>query len=140
MRYIVLASICWGVGYSFIKFPIQSLGVVSFSLLLEGTILLLNFLLFCLNGLRFQLLPQAFGNSWKYLIALGVLIFAGTMFNSLSYNYFDVVTLNIVGKVGIVVPVLYSLLFLNEAITAKQALGIFLILVGAAAVSFLAGQ
>jgi hypothetical protein len=63
------------------------------------------------------LIGTAFRISWKYLIALGTLIFMGTMFNSLSYGYFGVATLNIVGKVGVVVPVAYALLFLNEAPT-----------------------
>ena len=139
MLYIVFASLCWGIGYSFFKFPIKALGVVNFSLLLESTILLLNLSLFYANRLKMQSLENAFSNSWKYLFALGVLIFLGTVFNSLSYNYFGVTTLNIVGKVGVVVPIAYALVFLKELITKKQALGIFLILSGAAAVSLLEG-
>jgi drug/metabolite transporter (DMT)-like permease len=139
MLYILLASPCWGLSYSFIKFPIKTLGVVNFSLLLEGTILFLNVLLFYRNGLKLRSLGDAFYNSWKYIIALGILIFLGTVFNALSYNYFGVVTLNIVGKVGVVVPIVYALLFLNEVITKKQAFGILLVLSGAAAVSLVEG-
>jgi drug/metabolite transporter (DMT)-like permease len=135
MLHVLLASLCWGLGYSFIKFPIKALGVVNFSLLLEGTILLLNVLLFYRNGLKLRSLGDAFYNSWRYIVALGILIFLGTVFNALSYNYFGVVTLNIVGKVGVVVPIVYALLFLNEIITKKQAFGIILVLSGAAAVS-----
>ena len=65
--------------------------------------------------------------------------FLGTVFNSLAYNYFGVTTLNIVSKVGVVVPIAYVLVFLKEVITKNQALGIFLILSGAAAVSLLEG-
>jgi drug/metabolite transporter (DMT)-like permease len=139
MLYIVFASLCWGIGYSFFKFPIKTLGVVNFSLLLEGVILLLNLLLFFVNGLKLQSLGAAFSNSGKYLFALGVLIFLGTVFNSLSYNYFGVTTLNIVGKIGVVVPIAYALVFFKEEITKKQAFGMFLILSGAAAVSVLEG-
>jgi drug/metabolite transporter (DMT)-like permease len=134
--YIVLASLCWGVGYSFLKYPIEAFGVVNFSLLLEFTILLLNLFLFFVTGLNVGLVSAAFSNSWKYLVALGTLIFLGTVFNSLSYRYFGVATLNIVGKIGIIVPIAYALLFLNEAVNKKQALGIFLVLFGAAAVSY----
>ncbi|MEJ7560412.1 MAG: DMT family transporter [Pedobacter sp.] len=136
MLYILLASICWGLGYSFLKFPIGAFGVVNFSLLLESTILFMNFLLFVVAGLKIQFIGAAFQHSGKYLIALGTLIFLGTVFNSLSYRYFGVATLNIVGKVGIVVPIAYALLFLNESISKKQGLGIFLVLSGAAAVSY----
>lgn len=109
--YIIFASLCWGVGYSFFKYPIKALGVINFSLLLEAVILLLNVVLFSVNGLKIQSLGAAFNTSWKYLIALGSLIFMGTVFNSLSYNYFGVATLNIIGKVGVVVPIAYALLF-----------------------------
>jgi drug/metabolite transporter (DMT)-like permease len=139
MLYIVFASLCWGIGYSFLKFPIRAMGVVNFSLLLEGTILVLNFSLFYINRFKMQSLGAAFNNSWKYLLALGVLIFLGTIFNSLSYKYFRVTTLNIIGKVGVVVPIVYALLFLKEVITKKQVLGILLILSGAVAVSLLEG-
>jgi drug/metabolite transporter (DMT)-like permease len=99
----------------------------------------LNVLLFYRNGLKLRSLGDAFYNSWKYIIALGILIFLGTVFNALSYNYFGVVTLNIVGKVGVGVPIVYALLFLNEVITKKQAFGILLVLSGAAAVSLVEG-
>jgi len=136
LRYILLASVCWGLGYSFIKKPIESIGVVNFSLVLETTILFMNLLLFYANGLKYVAIKNASTNSWRYLTALGVLIFSGTIFNSLSYHYFGVATLNIVGKVGIIVPIAYALLFLNDKITGKQALGIFLIITGAVAVSY----
>jgi len=137
LRYVLLSAICWGVGYSFIRRPVEAVGVINFSLILETTILCINLFLFCAAGLRWRQLTNVSVQSWKYLIILGTLIFGGTIFNSLSYTYFGVTTLNIVGKVGIVVPIAYALLFLGETVNKKQVVGIITILAGATAVACL---
>lgn len=123
----VVAAICWGISYTFFKSPIDKLGVIPFSLILELTILVINILLLLAdsNGkIILSLKPDKITFS---LLLIGVLVFFGTLLNSYSYKLFILLHLNILNKLGIIIPIAYGVLFLKEKPTYLQMGGVFIL-------------
>jgi len=136
LLFILIASICWGTGYTFIKDPIQALGIVHFSLVLEVTILVLNIGLFTRAGLNFSTIKAGYLSNRGLLLTLGSLIFLGTLFNSLSYVYFSIIALTVISKVGLIVPIVYATIVIKERLTIRQVVGIALTITGATTLAF----
>jgi drug/metabolite transporter (DMT)-like permease len=122
-----VAAICWGISYTFFKSPINKLGVISFSLILESTILVINLMLLLADRNRKLILSLKPDKPTFSLLLIGVLIFCGTLLNSYSYKLFILLHLNILNKLGIIIPIAYGGLFLKERLSLIQISGICLL-------------
>lgn len=130
------AAILWAVSYTFFKTPIDKLGVVTFSLILELTILFIN-LIFLLIGRQQKILVSLkFDKSILSLFAIGLLIFCGTLLNSYSYKLFPLLYLNVLGKLGVIIPITYCAIFLREKLTLVQIGGISILVASAIIIAF----
>jgi drug/metabolite transporter (DMT)-like permease len=125
----VIAAICWGVSYTFFKSPINKLGVIPFSLILESTILLINILLLLIDKDRKTILSLKPDKPTFSLLLIGFLIFLGTLLNSYSYNLFILLHLNILNKLGIIIPIAYGVIFLRERPSYFQISGVLVLAV-----------
>jgi len=125
----VIAAICWGVSYTFFKSPINKLGVIPFSLILESTILLINILLLLIDKDRKTILSLKPDKPTFSLLLIGFLIFLGTLLNSYSYNLFILLHLNILNKLGIIIPIAYGVIFLRERPSYLQISGVLVLAV-----------
>ena len=125
----VIAAICWGVSYTFFKSPINKLGVIPFSLILESTILLINILLLLIDKDRKTILSLKPDKPTFSLLIIGFLIFLGTLLNSYSYNLFILLHLNILNKLGIIIPIAYGVIFLRERPSYFQISGVLVLAV-----------
>jgi len=129
------AAIMWAISYTFFKTPIDKLGVVTFSLILEFTILFINILFLLSGNYRMGLLALKFDTSLLPLLFIGCLIFCGTLLSSYSYKLFPLLSLNVIGKVGVIIPVIYCVLFLKEKLSLIQIGGIIILIISAIVIS-----
>ena len=122
--YCFLAAIFWAVSYTLFKNPIEKIGVINFSLILESSILLMGLIIFFVKKQTILIAKQISIKEKKIIAFIGFLIFVGTLTNSASYNVLPLITLNILGKLGLTVPVLFGMILLKERPSTKQYLGI----------------
>jgi drug/metabolite transporter (DMT)-like permease len=125
------AAILWAISYTFFKTPIDRLGVITFSLILEATILMINVVFFLIGGFADRLGSLKFDKSTITLVIIGFLIFCGTLLNSYSYKLFPLIYLNVLGKIGVIIPILYCTIFLKEKLSHMQICGIGLLVASA---------
>jgi drug/metabolite transporter (DMT)-like permease len=118
------AAILWAISYTFFKTPVDKLGVIKFSLILELTILVINIVILALGEYRQTIFSIKWDKSTRYLAIIGILIFCGTLLNSYSYKLFPLLYLNILGKVGVIIPIIYCAIFLKEKLSLLQIAGI----------------
>ncbi|MES2425919.1 MAG: DMT family transporter [Bacteroidota bacterium] len=127
----ICASLLWAISYTFFKTPVDKLGVIRFSLILELTILIINLTILAVGKYRMAIFSIKWDQPTLCLIIIGVLIFLGTMLNSYSYKLFPLLYLNVLGKIGVVIPVIYCAVFLKEKLSMMQIGGISILVISA---------
>jgi drug/metabolite transporter (DMT)-like permease len=127
----IAAAILWAISYTFFKTPIDKLGVVTFSLILEVTILAINVFFLIINKDKVNFSTLKFNMPMLSLAVIGCLIFIGTLLNSYSYKLFPLLYLNVLGKLGVIIPILYCVIFLKEKLSLLQISGISILVLSA---------
>lgn len=75
-----------------------------------------------------------------FFAAIGFCIAVSTLLNYVAVIYVDVGTASMLGKTGVVISLLLSVLWLRERLTFRQAIGAGLAVIGAATISFHPGD
>ncbi|WP_394772338.1 EamA family transporter [Mucilaginibacter sp.] len=127
----IAAAMLWAISYTFFKTPVDNLGVIKFSLILELTILAINLIILLTGKHRKALLLLKWGRSTVCLFVIGILIFCGTLLNSYSYKLFPLLYLNVLGKMGVIIPITYCAIFLKEKLSLLQIGGICILVASA---------
>jgi drug/metabolite transporter (DMT)-like permease len=119
----ILASFFWGVSYSLFRFPIQWLGVLPFTFLLELSVTLFVGVLLVSQKQSWRRIPQ------RPIQVLALCIILGSVFLHISYQSASVTQIIFIGKSQLVLTLFFGHLLYREKLTYLQIVGVgFLIL------------
>lgn len=77
---------------------------------------------------------------FRFFAAIGFCIATSTMLNYVAVRYMDVGTASMLGKTGVIISLLLSVVWLRERLTRQQTLGATLAVLGAIVISFHPGD
>ena len=132
--YALLACILWGVVFFLFKFPVNILGPILTSFIIEFIILICaGFNIFVSKEkLKFN------DNSlWKWLIAAGFFTAIGTIFYNLGINIANISLVSAIAFSNPLVASIMGAVIYKEKLGLKKYLGILLVVLGIFLLSFL---
>ena len=118
----LLTSFFWGVSYTLFKIPVSWLGVLPFTLLLEGSVTVLIGLFLLFQKHAWQSIPI------RPLFVLALSVIAGSILLHLAYSKASMTQIIFVGKSQLVLTLFFSRLLYREKISRVQWLGIVLLI------------
>lgn len=122
----LLAAMFWGVGYTLFKIPLQWMGALTLSLLIESTVLIVSFVMLLQSKTVVQLnFKKAFSIPQFYVA--GLLLVSGSVLINIALTKLSIATVNILGLFTFPVSIFSAYLFSKEKPTKKEGVGIILI-------------
>lgn len=121
------AAFFWGVGFAAFAIPVNVLGVLVFSLILELTVCLFSIFLFWYISGKLSFPIKKIDSMVVVLAGLG---FGGLMLYNLSLAYIPVSLASLMGILTPMVSLIFSALFLKERLSLPQYIGAAIILIG----------
>ncbi len=131
LRYSLLAALFWGISYGFFGWCTQRLGVNLFSVLLEGTILLLSVGRFVIGKEKGLLIAGK--ENVKVLLLIVLIAFCGAMgvySGNLDYSHLGVVSMIVLGAFSMLLPQLAAKFVYKEQFSSKRYIAIGLVFCG----------
>ena len=123
----ILASMFWGVGYTLFKIPLQWMGALTLSLLIECTVLVVAFIIIVANKkLSLHKFSLAFITTPHFYIS-GLLLVGGSIFVNIALTKLSIANVNILGMFTFPVSIIAAFIFNNEKPTIREWLGMFFI-------------
>jgi len=129
LTYSILASLIWGVTYSLFKITAKWIGAIPLAFLLESSVTIIAFFWIQFNAIENHKKWDRFSfmNIKHYSILSGLLI-GGTLFFNLSIQRIPILVINILGNFTLITSILVGILFFKEKLSAKQIIGVLLLL------------
>jgi drug/metabolite transporter (DMT)-like permease len=118
----ILTSFFWGVSYTLFKFPVAWLGVLPFTLLLEGSVTVLIGLFLLFQKQSWQVIPL------RPILILALCVILGSTFLHIAYSYASMTQIIFVSKSQLILTLFFSRLLYREKISRVQWLGILLLI------------
>lgn len=114
----LLSSFFWGVSYTLFKFPVAWLGVLPFTLLLEGSVTLLVGIFLLFQQPAWQKIPL------RPILVLALCVILGSTFLHLAYSKATMTQIIFVSKSQLILTLLFGQILYKEKLSYKQWLGI----------------
>lgn len=128
----LMACVAWGIAFFLFKFPVQIIGPVGTSVLVELANVVLSLFGIVLLGQTFEK-PDT--KTTKYLIFGGIAVAAAVLGFNIGIKSFNVTLIAALTFANPVVSLAYSQIFLKERLSLQQYLGAFNILSGIVLIS-----
>ena len=126
--YGLASSFFWGSSYALYTYPIQWWGPLGFSFVIETTAMLFGLVLIIKDGLFPTLHKYIKATHIQTYIVQGILLVAGGLAINISYQYLPIMVINILIISSQLLSVLLGFMFFKERLSAKQWLGLVLII------------
>jgi len=123
--YAILASFFWGTTFALFKIPVNKIGDVNFSLVLESTVLICSFLIF-MSQRKIPNTHKPTVRTYMFILILGVLGFIGVIFYNKAVQIVDVSKLSVLGAFTPVITICIAHLWLKEKFKLWQYVGMIL--------------
>jgi drug/metabolite transporter (DMT)-like permease len=118
----LLSSFFWGVSYTLFKFPVAWLGVLPFTLLLEGSVTLLVGVFLLFQKQVWQKIPLG------PVLVLALCVILGSTFLHLAYSKASMTQIIFVGKSQLVLTLFFGRILYHEKWSINQGIGIALLI------------
>jgi drug/metabolite transporter (DMT)-like permease len=128
LLYGLASSFFWGSSYALYTYPIQWWGPLGFSFVIETTAMLFGLVLIIKDGLLPTLHQYIKATHIQTYIVQGILLVAGGLAINISYQYLPIMVINILIISSQLLSVLLGFMFFKERLSAKQWLGLVLII------------
>lgn len=116
------ASFFWGVSYALFRYPIEWLGVIRFTCLLEFCLCLMVGLMLFRGKNPIDSLPH------RSILVLALCVILGSVFLHISYQYASMTQIVFAGKFQLIFSLLVSQILYREKLNLFQCLGILLLI------------
>jgi drug/metabolite transporter (DMT)-like permease len=129
-KYIIVARLCWSVGFLFVPY-IKIFGVLLFSIILECTVFATNIVYYLLSNNKKSIAHWNIKPILWQIILIAIIGIIGDIGNNFAKQQIPIVLLAFLGLLTPIITLSFSYLYLKEKLTLSQLLGIALGLLGA---------
>lgn len=124
--YALLAAFFWGISFALFKYTTKWMGPLFFSLILEGTVCIMAFVI-SVYYFKTKIKLGSILKANPIFLLMGALVVFAVILNNLSYNYLPVSTISLLSNNTQIVALLFSAIVLNERLSLKKYVGIIII-------------